>query len=382
MVMHAGFWYGGYYIGIGRGVAMPNHGNSGVGGRCGDGTRWNLLGMTRHVYDFLKKQAQAEADESRPDGEDAGRSNGGGKLDGEDAGLWAKAKGIVQHQYALTPLSWACSLNEHSMQGRAMTPDDFDWLWGFPDVEHAPLSRLVGYGWFCGRRYDLNASTLDPRWESEGLMDIVYAQTNLNAFGGACGPRILDMGTGSGCLLIQLLLHYPSAFGIGVDYSADALRMAGKNATRHGVAERARWMVGDGAEVLMGLGGDAGTNREEHGEVRCGEVFGGRNLVGSSSFDIIISNPPYVPTGYVAPKNVALWDPDRALYAGVDGFRFYRAWIGPMVRCLAPRGILVLEIGYDQGPAVWNLCQHAGLSQIHILPDHDGKDRYVWGRLR
>jgi release factor glutamine methyltransferase len=324
---------------------MSNHGDSGEEGRCGDGARLNLLGMTRLVYDFLDQRAKG------PDGDD-GRGCWAGD---SDSGLWAKAKGIVQHQYALTPLSWACSLSEHSIQGRAISVDDFAWLWHFPDVEHAPLSRLVGYGWFCGRRYDLNASTLDPRWESEGLIDIVCAQVDLKGFSGACGPRILDVGTGSGCLLIQLLRHYPSACGVGLDISADALLMAGKNAHRHGVAERVRWMVGDCAQVLKDSEGDA--------------------------FDVIVSNPPYVPTGYVAPKNVALWDPDVALYAGVDGLDCYRSWIGLMVRRLAPFGILVLEMGYDQGDAVFHLCQHAGLSQIHILPDHDGKDRYVWGRL-
>jgi release factor glutamine methyltransferase len=379
MAIQAGYGYGVYYIWIGRwierGVAMSNYGGTNV---KGDGL--NLLGMTRRVYDFLDHRARGGDDDAKgPDGD--GACSAGDVQDAAQGDvqrdLWAKAKGIVQHQYALTPLSWACALNEYRIQGRAITPDDFDWLWCFPDVQHAPLSRLVGYGWFCGRRYDLNASTLDPRWESEGLMDIVYAQADLKGFSGV--RRILDMGTGSGCLLIQLLLHYPSACGVGVDISADAVDMAGKNAHRHGVAERARWMAGDGAKVLMGSGGD--TEGERGGKVH-GDGFSGANgLLGSDPFDIIVSNPPYVPTGYVAPKNVALWDPDRALYAGVDGLDCYRSWMGPMVRHLAPRGIIVLEIGYDQGPAVRNVCQQAGLSQIHILPDHDGKDRYVWGRL-
>ncbi len=362
------------------GDGMSSHGDSGVGGRCGDGAGWNVLAMTHLVYDFLHRA-------KGPDGAAQG--------DAHQDGLWAKAKGIVQHQYALTPLSWACSLSEHRIEGRAITPDDFAWLWRFPDVEHAPLSRLVGYGWFCGRRYDLNAATLDPRWESEGVIDIVCAQWGtekaLSRRAGGTqggGPRILDGGTGSGCLLIELLLHYPSAWGVGVDISADALVMAGKNAHRHGLTERARWILGDCAEVLGGAKGDSDDGAHWRGQSDGGENIDGdgrfsedRDPLGSDPFDIIVSNPPYVPMGYVAPKNVALWDPRAALYAGVDGLDCYRSWVGLMVMRLAPRGILVLEIGCDQGPAVQNVCQHAGLSQVHILPDHDGKDRYVWGRL-
>ena len=410
----------------------------------GESTRFNLLGMTRQVYDFLKNSAKSEPDgdvDGDGDGDGWGQDDGGG--DAHRMDVWAKAKGIVQHQYALTPLSWACVLHEYSIEGRAISVDDFAWLWHFPDVEHAPLSRLVGYGWFCGRRYDLNAATLDPRWESEGLMDIVCAhwgtqgtekqgaekqgaekqgaEKALSRQAGTTqqvGPRILDVGTGSGCLLIQLLLHYPSAWGVGVDISADALLMAGKNAHRHGVAERVSWLVGDCTEVLMGSGSsracadagdrsksgadagdrsksgaDAGGAENRQAQNRGlfkndmkkfgsdGQFSGDSDPLGSGTFDIIVSNPPYVPTGYVAPKNVALWDPDAALYAGIDGLDCYRSWIGPMVRCLAPCGILVLEIGFDQGPAVQSLCQQAGLSQIHILPDDDGKNRYVWGRL-
>jgi release factor glutamine methyltransferase len=372
----------------------------------GGGQQWNVWGVTRLVYDFLDKKSddlgkgmgEPDQDRARHDGDGYGHKNG----------LWAKAKGIVQHQYALTPLSWACGLGEYHMQGRAITPDDFAWLWRFPHVEHAPLSRLLGYGWFCGRRYDLNASTLDPRWESEGLIDIVCARWGMDGSkqegnGGqnkpwdghslpALGPRILDMGTGSGCLLIELLLYYPCALGWGVDISADALHMARKNASRHGVDQRVRWMAGDGANVLMGGCSDGVFSSNEPPSHRTsGDDFsddGGMEnktahstLLGFDAFDIIISNPPYVPTGYVAPKNVALWDPDAALYAGGDGLDYYRSWIDLMVQRLAPGGIMVLEIGYDQGGAVFHLCQNAGLSHIHVLPDLDGKDRYVWGCL-
>jgi methylase of polypeptide subunit release factors len=351
---------------------------------------------------------------------------------------WARAKKIVQHGYGLSPLAWACALSQSVLWGKPIQWADFQGVWGLPLGAHIPLSRLFGYGWFCGRRFDLNEATLDPRWESEGIIDLVRdhwggktwqkphdlgrfpgghgasfsnqdgAARDLSAGGhgasfsnqdGAArdlsagghgaqashqalapggdhpvarqanGPRILDVGTGSGCLLITLLLHFPGAQGYGLDYSQRALNAAHDNGQRHGVLMRAHWIYSDGLSCF----------NDAAAQVRQGGDGFPDCAVESPLFDIIVSNPPYVCCDASLPDDVRQWDPPLALYGGGDGLDAYRSWVGPMVQQLAPGGILVLEIGADQGKYVQALCVGAGLSPCYVTQDGDGKDRYVWG---
>jgi methylase of polypeptide subunit release factors len=404
----------------------------------GDESDPTVLQLTRQVWHFLIKHAPTIPEHQH----------------------WEKAKGIVRHQYALTPLAWACALTQRSIHGKTVQSSDLDWFFCNFDYAGAPLSRIIGYGCFFGRRFDLNEATLDPRWESEGIVDLVIEEYGAGYGSSGQGPRrILDVGTGSGCLLIQLLLHYPGAIGLGLDISTKALEAAMCNAQRHGVSDRAYWRPSDGLNYFCkkvffhGLDGldEVGEPDElgrlgevneilweKHPEVcsaksqknlkNAHDAWGkissndpaveqpngvaptaavknpdgqsivadigvlthafelGENHPATSNrqglFDIIVSNPPYVPTAFPLPDDVKKWDPTLALDGGCDGLDAYRAWIGPMVQKLVPGGVLVLEMGWDQGDAVWDLCLGAGLVQGGIAKDLDGKNRYVWGRLK
>ena len=352
----------------------------------------SLWDLTRCVYDFFQSNTPSSQQwkdfslsHDRKGQERIGLPN---PTDMQGGALWSKAKGVVQHQYGLTPLAWACAMGQSHIEGHSIALEDLSWLWNRPHLAQAPLSRIVGYGWFCGRRFDLNGATLDPRWESEGLVDVVCAQWSETQkihpesrrpldnshkdkglpqsqrpehAGPVHQPRILDVGTGSGCLLIELLIRYPMAVGWGIDISADAVAIATHNAETHGVDQRAHWIVGPCVELLS------------FGPSSTHSVF-------SHTFDMIVSNPPYVPKEYPLSQDVYGWDPAVALYGGMDGLECYRTWIKPMAQMLSPGGILVLEIGHDQGDAVWDLCQQAGLKQGGVHLDGDGKNRYVSGR--
>jgi len=392
----------------------------------------SLWDITRKVCDFLKHHAG----EDRAVSVAAGTDLGAVSAPVASPQQWIFAKSIAQHHYGLTPLEWACALQEKTINGTAITMQDFHWFWAHPEYADAPLSRIVGYGWFCGRRFDLNEATLDPRWESEGIIDIVEqycphfeksprggirpegilskkgtptesafekgssAVPSLAVLSQKGAPRILDIGTGSGCLLISLLLTYPDAMGCGTDISRTALQAARKNAHRHGVAQRSIWLHSNGLACFeKNDGGRDGVNRAEctgpgiravHAsalETLVPEMSALETLVPEMSaletlvpeqWDIIVSNPPYVPSAFPLPNDVKKWDPALALYGGHDGLDLYRAWIQPITEKLAHQGVFVLEIGYDQGPPVWRLCQQAGFIHGGIQQDADGKDRYVW----
>jgi release factor glutamine methyltransferase len=146
--------------------------------------------------------------------------------------------------------------------------------------------------------------------------------------------RILDLGAGSGCLLLTLLAELPYATGIGCDISSEAIATATQNARQLGVADRCELRVAD--MLSPGLGGVTGP------------------------FDIVISNPPYIETAVIGTLDaeVRTFDPMAALDGGADGLLFYRA-IADGFAALVPNGWLVLEIGYDQGAAVTTLLENA-----------------------
>jgi release factor glutamine methyltransferase len=207
-----------------------------------------------------------------------------------------------------------------------------------------PVGRILGYREFWGLRFQLAPETLEPRPDSETLIEAALE---------ALGPRrdealtIVDLGTGSGCLLVALMSECPKAEGLGVDRSEGALRAARKNAGDAGVAGRCRWIASDWDVAL---------------DIRA---------------DLVISNPPYIATGEIAglEEGVRSHDPALALDGGADGLDAYRRIAAALPRLLGPRGRGVLELGAGQRAAVAGLCAGNGMQVISCRADLGGIER-------
>jgi release factor glutamine methyltransferase len=219
-------------------------------------------------------------------------------------------------------------------------------------VAREPVSRILGEREFYGRTFGISPATLDPRPDSETLID---ATLELVAREGwqSRALRILDVGTGSGCLLLTLLAELPSAFGVGSDVSVAALVTARANAVRLGLARSAGWLAGDLVAAVRG------------------------------PFDILISNPPYIPSLEIAQAEpeVREHDPLLALDGGFDGVAFFRRLSG-MVGEIVPDGWIVLETAHNQADAVATLLAAEGLRKISVQRDVAGRRRCVAARTR
>lgn len=215
-----------------------------------------------------------------------------------------------------------------------------------------PVARILGEAEFWGLRLQLNSDTLVPRPETETLIEAVLAEARQN-FPSAL--RICDLGTGSGAIAIALLSELSEARAVVTEISEGALSMAMLNAERHGLRSRMAFHLADFA------------SETEEGP-----------------FDIVVSNPPYIRSGEIAglQREVREHDPRRALDGGADGLGAYRAILGKMGELLAKDGLVALEIGYDQGSAVADLCRGAGLVDTRIKEDLGGRDRVVLARAR
>ncbi len=221
-------------------------------------------------------------------------------------------------------------------------------------VAREPVSRILGRREFWSLDFEITPDTLDPRADSETLI-----RAALELIEDHNRPlRILDIGTGSGCLLLALLSELPRAQGAGIDISQGALEVAHLNAVRLGFSERARFIACDVRS----------TNWMHH--------IGG-------PFDIIISNPPYIENTVItglAPE-VALFDPYAALAGGEDGLDFYRMITTSLIHILCPDGLVVFEAGAGQADAVRALLHKAGLVTLDTHPDLGGVARAVTGRF-
>ena len=194
-----------------------------------------------------------------------------------------------------------------------------------------PVAYITGSREFWSLEFRVTPATLIPRPDSETMIEAV-----LRAFPRNRPLRVLDLGTGSGCLLLSVLHEFPGSFGIGVDRSQEAALVAADNAARLGLQGRAAFVVSDWAQALSG------------------------------TFDCILSNPPYIGVEEVLSPEVANFEPRTALFAGAAGLDDYRRIIPDLGRLLAPGGRAFLEIGYTQAEPVGQIAAGAGfLSQIH-----------------
>ncbi len=205
-----------------------------------------------------------------------------------------------------------------------------------------PVSRILGYRDFWRHRFSIAPGVLDPRPETETLV----AEALRAPF-----DRVLDLGTGSGCVLLSLLADRERAFGVGTDISPAALEVAAGNAAALGLAARARLVRSDWFDAVEG------------------------------GFDLIVSNPPYIAADELAglEPEVRDHDPPAALSPGAEWLAAYRAILAGVRRHLAPGGRLLVEIGWRQGPAVEAMFRGAGLVAVAIRPDLEGRDRVVGG---
>ena len=221
-----------------------------------------------------------------------------------------------------------------------------------------PVSRILGRRGFWSLEFEITPDTLDPRPDSEALVAAVLARIGAQGLVGA-PLSVLDLGTGSGCLLLALLSELPAATGLGLDISAAALDVARRNARNLGLSDRVRFEVGDWA------GGWPGDSP------------GGWGTGLADSWQVIVSNPPYITDseiGDLAPE-VARYDPKLALTAGSDGLDAYRKLLPRAARLLERGGVLALEVGRGQQDAVTALLAASGLTPLSRHRDLGGIER-------
>jgi release factor glutamine methyltransferase len=223
---------------------------------------------------------------------------------------------------------------------------------------HIPLQHLTHQAFFMGYEFYVNEHVLVPRQDTETLVEKA-----LKIMEPMKEPVILDMCTGSGCILLSLLLERQDSSGYGVDLSGDALAVAIKNAERLGVADRAVFIKSD----LFSYG-------------KFQEIYSEK----IPKYDILISNPPYIPTEEIEElmEEVRFHDPRMALDGKEDGLYFYREITRQSVEYLKPGGWLLYEIGCSQGEEVAAMMRAAGYEQVQVLQDLAGLDRVVCGRKR
>ena len=209
--------------------------------------------------------------------------------------------------------------------------------------EHVPVQYLTGEAWFYGYSFRVNQHVLIPRQDTEVLVEEALKRV-------MPGMRILDLCTGSGCILLSVLKN-ASVSGVGADISQEALLVAELNRKRLGV--RASWIESD---LFENIGG---------------------------TFHMILSNPPYVPSSVIPglDPEVREHEPVLALDGREDGLYFYRRIVSEAREYLSPGGWLCMEIGYDQGPVLRELLTKNGYREIEIIKDLAGNDRVALGAL-
>lgn len=216
-------------------------------------------------------------------------------------------------------------------------------------LHREPVARIVGVREFWSLDFFVDASTLVPRPDSETLVETVLNEmTDKNT-----RLSILDVGTGSGCLVLALLSELRQAKAVAVDVNASAIKIATRNAQALGLATRVRLQVSNWLADL--------------------------DVSDTGLFDVIVSNPPYIPERDIETlaDDVAKYDPLGALSGGIDGLDAYRELLPQLKLFLTTRGVICLEIGWDQASDVVELGRQAGLNLKGVVKDLAGHDRVV-----
>ena len=214
-----------------------------------------------------------------------------------------------------------------------------------------PVSRIERHRAFYGREFIVTPDVLDPRADSETVVDTVLAKVRPQWLSSST-PRILDIGTGSGCLLLSVLAEWPGCTGVGIDLSTAALEVSQRNAISLGLAHQASFVVGDFRDGLL------------------------------SGFDVWVSNPPYIPTNELSSldREVRDYDPVLALDGGDDGLSAYRAILSQAAQWADAPGWIVFEVGSGQSSDVASLAKSAlgsRLIGIETVQDLGGHTRCV-----
>ena len=212
-------------------------------------------------------------------------------------------------------------------------------------AEHVPLQYITGEQEFMGMTFKVNSNVLIPRQDTEVLVEEVLKALEP-------GMEVLDVCTGSGCILLSILKNAPTVRGTGSDVSKQALLVAKENARLHGL--EAEWVRGNLFDNVSGR------------------------------FDVIVSNPPYIPQAQIPTlmPEVQLFEPLAALDGGVDGLDFYRRIAALAPEYLKEDGLLFFEIGCDQAEDVRRIMTESGFAELSVEKDLAGLERVVKGRLR
>lgn len=215
--------------------------------------------------------------------------------------------------------------------------------------QHIPVQQITGEAWFMGYPFFVNENVLIPRMDTEVLVEAVLTRLPAVPVTENGKRRVLDMCTGSGCILLSLLKEEKGLLGTGADISEKALLVARENA--HRLECEAQFIFSDLWENI------------------------------EDTYEIIVSNPPYIVRNVISTLDTEVKDhePVLALDGGEDGLDFYRKIVADTHRHLVPGGLLAFEIGYDQGQALTALFKNAGYRNIEILKDLAGLDRVALG---
>ncbi len=208
-------------------------------------------------------------------------------------------------------------------------------------LKFQPISQIIGERYFWKNKFFINSDVLDPRPDTETLIEHTLS------FGSFF--NILDLGTGSGCIILSLLDEYNAAMGIGVDKSKKALNVAQKNAELLNLNDRVKFQLGNWCDGL------------------------------DDKFDLIVSNPPYISEKEILglSNDVINWEPRIALTPEGDGLGAYKNIINGVKNILIPNGRIIFEIGHAQGNEVSNLLKSNTFKEINIVKDINNKDRVV-----